>query len=382
MRVLYLIDTLEVGGTERSLLEIARHFRAVEVTVCHVYRGGTLRPAYEAAGIQVVSPDLTGPYKIGAAVRAVRQIVRKRRPDLIHAHLFRAGLVGRIVGKLEGLPVIDSFVSDSYGDSRLADISLQRRAKLAAVQALDALTARWVAHFTANSNAVAQTNARALRVRPSKISVIHRGRDPRPFELDVTSPAILFDADSQPLRSPIFLNVGRLLQSKGQADLLCAFAIVRERAPDANLVIAGEGAFRTELEGLRASLGLQDQVYLLGQRADIPALLAAADVFVFPSHFEGHSGALLEAMFAQKPIVATDIPENRESVEHGKTALLVPSRCPEALAEAMMQMLVETDQANQLASRARVIALERFDIRRIAEQQETLYQSILGATHS
>jgi glycosyltransferase involved in cell wall biosynthesis len=311
-------------------------------------------------------------------VKTVRQIVAQRRPDLIHVNLFRSGLVARIVGRLDGIPVIDSFVSDSYGEVRYSGLSKKRRAKLKVVQGIDVLTARLVDRFVANSHAVARSNATALRVNPDRISVIHRGRDSQAFEPGNALPVKWSEEMGQPTEGcPVFLNVGRLLESKGQADLLQAFPLVLKRRPDAHLVIAGEGGFRTELNQLRDALGLQERVHLLGRRPDVPSLLAAADVFVFPSHFEGHSGALLEAMFAQKPIVATDIPENQESVEHGRTALLVPSGEPAVLAKAMLQMLDEPHEAERLAATAREIALERFDIKRIAEQHEELYRSVL-----
>ncbi len=377
MKVLYLIDTLSVGGAERSLLEIARHYRETKAALCHVYRGDTLRSEYEAAGIPVVSLDLDAKYGFVNAVRGVREVIRATRPDLVHTSLFRASIIGRIAGRLEGVPVVDSFVSDSYGEERRAGLSRMRRVKLAAVRAVDALTARWVAHFTANSNAAARSNVRALRLSASDVTVIHRGRDPRRFEPGTVAAAALPGRDGEPIGGPVFLSVGRLLESKGQDDLLHAFKTVHARQLEAHLLLAGEGPYRPELERLRRELGLEDCVHLLGQREDIPALLAAADVFVFPSHFEGHSGALVEAMLAQKPIVASDIPENRESVEHRVTALLVPPRHPEALAEAMVKLLEQPEEAKQLAAQAREVALERFDVRRIAEQHEELYRSVL-----
>lgn len=360
------------------MLAIARHFRETEATVCHVYRGNTLRVEYEAAGIRVVSLDIKAQYGISSAVRAVRSVVHDLKPDLVHANLFRAGLTGRLVGRLEGLPVVSSLVSDSYGAARLAGLSRRMRVKLGAVQAVDAITARWVAHFTANSNAVAHSNSRALRLQRSKVTVIHRGRDPRRFEPGAAAPARLINGGGEPLSGPIFLNVSRLLPGKGQLELLQAFALVRDCQPAATLVIAGEGPYRSELERECDELELRDHVQLLGYREDVPALLAAADVFVFPSHFEGHSGALVEAMFAQKPIVATGIPENQESVEHAETALLVRPRHPKGLAEAMIRMLDQPEEAKRLAANARKVALERFDIRRIAERHEALYRSVLN----
>lgn len=381
MKVLYLIDTLEIGGTERSLLEIARHFGRVEPIMCHLYFGDALKCEYEAAGIRVISLNLDKNREFTNAVRRVRDIVRCEKPDLIHANLFHAEQVGRVVAKLEGIPVVGSFVNDSYGQRRRAGLSLKRRLKLSLVQRVDAFTSRWVTQFTSNSFAIAQSNAQALGVRPGAITVIHRGRDPRPFEPGAVCLAVVRNARGRCFRGRQFLNVGRLLERKGQEDLLRAFELLCKRDTDANLVIAGDGSFRKSLESVIANLDARKRVDLLGQRTDIPALLAASYAFVFPSHYEGHSGALLEAMFAEKAIIASDIPENRESVEHERTALLVPPKDPAALAEAMWRLLSHPDEARLLGKRAREVALQRFDIRRIAQQHEELYAKVLASTH-
>lgn len=377
MKVLYLIDTLEIGGTEQSILEIARHLTSTTALLGHVYTGDTLRRAYDAAGIPVIGLGINSNYGFARAISAVRRLIHDHKPDLLHVNLFRAGVIGRLAGWLERTPVIDSFVSDSYGQGRVKGLPLKRRAKLSAVRLADAMTARLVTHFVSNSNAVARSNASVLGVDYSRITVIHRGRDPRHYERASVVPSVLHDAEGYPLAGPILLNVGRLVESKGQADLLRAFTIVCDRFPSAHLMIAGEGPFRAELAKLSVDLGIEGKVSFLGQRSDIPGLLAAADVFVFPSHVEGHSGALIEAMFSGIPVVATDIPENRESVEHHKTALLVPPRNSDVLAETVLTMLDQPHDAVRMAANARQVAMERFDIRLIAKQYEELYRYVI-----
>ena len=378
VRVLYLIDTLNVGGTEQSLASIISRFTRTDVLVCHIYKGDDLRSVYGAAGIPVVSLDLDEAYGFFKAIGLVRNLVREWKPDIIHASLYRSGIVARLVGRLENIPVVDSFVSDSYGKARRSQLSVMQAIKLSVVRWADASTARWVTRFVSNSNAIARTNAQALRIPPSNVTVIHRGREPKLFAPGCTEPAELLGANGERVKGPLFLNVGRLLKGKGQSELIKAFALVHKRRPDAHLAIAGEGAYRKQLEERINQLGLVDHIHLLGQRSDVPALLAAASVFVFPSHYEGHSGALLEAMFAQKPIIASDIPQNRESVTHEETALLIPVSQPGALADAMLWMLENPEIAARLAEGALEDARLRFDIHRIAEKHENMYHRLVG----
>ena len=118
-------------------------------------------------------------------------------------------------------------------------------------------------------------------------------------------------------------------------------------------------------------------MHLLGTRDDVPALLRLADVFAFPSHYEGHGGALIEAMFAERPIVASDTAVHRESVTHGETARLVSLKDPAALAQGIEWMLDHPEEARQYGQRAREVAMERFHIDKIAAQHEAFYEKIL-----
>ncbi len=379
LKLLVVIDTLGVGGTERSLLEILRRFEHTQVVVCQLYAGDALLHDYQQAGLRVIPVNVTARLGIAAGVRKLRKVIRQERPDLLHAALFRAGLISRIAGRLEKLPVVDSLVGDPQVQHGSLAVTRLGRAKLATVRLVNRLTAPWVAQFMANSQSIADISAEQLRLNRQRISVIHRCRDPQRFS-PFTPPACLLNARQQPLTRPIFLNVGRLREWKGLPELITAFHTVQAQLPTAQLVLAGDGPVRVQLDAQIRQLNLQDHVHLLGEREDIPALLAAADVLVFPTHSEGHSGALIEAMLAQKPIVATDIPANAESVTHGQSALLVPVNNSAALATAMLQLANDPPRAHRLASRARSAAVHRFSPERIAAQHEALYQDVVHSS--
>ncbi|HET8655877.1 MAG TPA: glycosyltransferase [Longimicrobiaceae bacterium] len=379
MKVLYLIETLGVGGAEQSLLQILPRLRSVDPVMCHIYEGAYLKSAYQEAGVPVVSLDLPPKYHFRTAIRRVEELAQAERPALIVTSLFRADVVGRTVGRRLGIPVIGSFVSECYAEIRWKSLSPAGRLKLKGVQLLDRFTARWATHFVANSGAVRDSEAHSLRVPRERVTVIHRGRDPEEFSVTLSAPerAAYRASLELPPEGPIVLNVGRLVDSKAQDELIAAFRRVADVFPRAMLLIAGEGPYQQTLEERTRSLGLTGSVRLLGQRDDIPRLLALADVFAFPSHYEGHPGALVEAMLAGKPSVVSDIPVHRETITPGESGLVVPVRSPEAFSEALLSLLQDPDRAGEMGCRARVTARRRFHIETVVRQHEALYQRVV-----
>lgn len=381
MKVLFLIDTLAVGGAERSLLEILSRLQHTQPVMCHIYSQDSLKAEYEAAGVPVVCLNVPDKYHFGIAVRRVVSLIRQLQPDLVHTTLFRADMVGRVAGRITGIPVIGSFVNESYHAERKRNLSPLGRGKLMGVQLADALTARFACHFVAVAESCKQENCRALRIDPRKVSVIYRGRDIQALD-SVTDAQVksvrrqLHLCDGQPL----ILSVGRLLCRKGHADLVRAMPAVLAQFPATRLAIAGEGHDRDRLQSVINSLDLHDRVMLLGARNDIPVLLQVADLFVFPSHYEGHPGALVEAMLAGRPIVASDIPVHGEMISHGESGLLANTRDPKSIASAICELLRNCDMAQHMGHHARADAIRRFDIRAIARQYDTLYASLLSQT--
>ena len=377
MKALSVIDTLGIGGAEVSLLEIYRRFQATEVVVCQLYPGGELTAAYRAAGVRVIPLELSGKYAFREAVKRLGEVVRRERPDLLLTTLFRAGIVARWVSHRWGLPLIDGFVNDSYSPYRWQALDAMGRVKLCAVWGLDRLTVHRVTWFTAVSAAVRDSNCRTLRVPRERVTVIYRGRDPERYRpVDPARRSSERSALGVEGPGPLLLNVARLLPRKGQRELLQAMPQILSRHPEAVLLLVGEGDDRTILEARVERAGLTAHVHLLGSRQDVPELLGAADVFLFPSHYEGHGGALVEAMMAGLPIVATNTAIHRESVTEGETAYLVPVDAPESLADAVCALLDDPDGARRLGLQARQAAVQHFHIDRVAARHEALYREV------
>jgi len=184
-------------------------------------------------------------------------------------------------------------------------------------------------------------------------------------------------------RAPVACVVGRLTPWKGHQVLLRAWRRVIERVPEARLLIVGEVAFwedsyEQELKDLAAAMKLDRHVRWLGFREDVPDLLRASDLLVLPSVDEPFGRALIEAMAAELPVVATRSGGVPEIVVDGDTGLLVPPGDPEALGEAIAELLGEPERARELGRAGRRRALEKFDVRRVAQQVGRIYQEILG----
>lgn len=380
MRLLYFIDSLLPGGAERSLAALAPHYISggIELHVAQLHDRPGLQSVLEDAGANLHSLD-GGGGRVGWMRRA-SQLVGRIRPDLVHTTLFEADQVGRVASGLARLPVVSSLVATPYGQEHMATPGLHPW-KVRLAHLVDAATARVVVRFHANSRHVAATMGRRLLIAENRIEVIHRGRDPR--ELGMREPSRRAAARrGLGLGSrPMILAVARQEHLKGLDLALAAMPHVLARSPQAVLLVAGrEGHSTPRLLSDLERLDLGKAVRFLGYRDDVPDLLAAADIFLFPSRMEGMPGAILEAMALEAPIVASDIPSVREALgDNEPTGILVPREDPNALAEAVLAVLAHPARAVELAATARARFLSHFTVAAIADRMMAFYQRALNS---
>jgi glycosyltransferase involved in cell wall biosynthesis len=376
LKVLFVIDTLRTGGAEKSIIQIAQRFVFFEPIICILYPPEDLKEECTKAGIPLVSLRVSGKYNFREAGKRLTELVKQEKPDIIHATLYRSEMVCRKVAHKERVPLLCSFVNDSYSNERFASLGLMSQMKLNLVKWYDRYTSKYVDHFMSITSAIVSTNCDALNIPPKKVTVIYRGRDLKRLSIDAEEKNIEILRGQYPNR-PVFLTVARLLKRKGYIESISAFARVREKYPNAKYLIAGEGHDRDIFQKLIDSLNLRDHVFLLGNRGDVPDLLTFCDYFVFPSHYEGQGGALVEAMLFAKPIIATRIPVFEESVQHGVSCQLFALKDVEDLYTKMIWMIEHPSEAKTLGSRAKEFALMKFDIDVIAKQHEDLYKKII-----
>ena len=373
MKVLYLIDTLEGYGAEKSLAHIACNFIEITPIFIHIYKGSTLKPYLESNGIKVYSLNFSSKYSFSKVVPKIHEIYDAEKPDYIHATLFRSEIIARKLKKsFPEITLIGSFVSNSYSKQRFNNLNTVAKAKLMSIQIYDCLTSGYVDKFICNSFAIKETNSKALRISEDKIKVIYRGRSPImefSSDLDIEKFKRNLGVNKE---DKVFLNVSRLQQGKGHLDLIKAFSDLKES--NSKLLIAGEGIQRNTLETEIKKLGLEEKVKLLGYRNDINKILEVSDFFVFPSYYEGLPGALIEAIFAKKPIIFSDIPENRECMPAEAGLKFSPGDI-HALT-CLMSSVLEKSYCDLNQDLAYEYARRKFDIKSVSSAYESFYKNL------
>lgn len=369
-KVLFVIDTLQLGGAEQSLLENTSRFKNIHPIVCHIYTGAILEPKFREKGIKVYSLNIARKYGFLEAYNKLKKIVTEERPDLMVAYLTRSEIVTRLLGKFQKIPVVGTFVNDLYCKSYNQHLSWKAKNVVSLFKYINKATSGLCVGFVSNSEAIKDANAKHLNIRPEKIKVINRGRDSYKFRRRTLENGSV----GKTIR---FLNVSRLFSVKGHRFMILGFKQFLEKYPDASLTIVGDGPLRNELTALIHDNGLDGKVILLGARNDVPALLPEYDCFVFPSLVEGFSGAIVEAMFAGLPILASDIPQNQEAVSHMVTGYLFKRESADEVARAMIWYKENRDQANRFATKAYEFAKDNFELDTIVNRFENYLQNVI-----
>jgi glycosyltransferase involved in cell wall biosynthesis len=361
LKVMFLIDSLGTGGAERHLAErvpLLGRFKISPIVVALRPRQDGVQRALQQQGFDVKVLNQT---TLPGRVAAVRALLRTDRPDVVETTLFHSDLVGRLAAVGTPVRVVTRLVNTDYDAARL-DAPLIRRVRFHAARMLDAWTAR---HLTdrifANSDAVRTAAARDLNIDPARIAVVPESPDP--LRLGHPSTERRRAARERlgiPPEMEVLVNVGRQDFQKGQRHLIEAMHLLAPAHPRLMLLIAGRrGDMSQELERLCDGWKLAERVRFLGHREDVPEVLAAADLFVFPSLYEGMPGAVLEAMALGLPIVAADIAPVREAVEAGRSAVLVERGSAIELANAVGSLLKDSERARELGLRGRLLFEER-----------------------
>lgn len=374
--MVFVIDALGFGGAERSLAELLPGLAAAgidPVVVCLHHREG-VEANVRAQGFDV----RILPAGRGARLAALRRVMEDDSPALIHTTLAAATLTARCAAVGTGVPVLTSLVSQSYGPERMADPHV-RPAAVRAIRLVDGWSARHLTtHFHAITHAVKRWAVETLRVTPRRVTVVERGRDPRRLgEAGLERRASARLRLGLPPNAPVLVAVGRQEYAKGHRFLLTAMPRVIAAHPSAVLLLAGRpGAETVHLRQLADRMGAGRSIRFLGHRDDLPDVLAACDLFVFPSLWEGLGGSLIEAMALRLPIVASELEPIREVVEGGSCAVLVPPRDPMAIGSAISSLLGDRNRARDLGSRGREIFERRFTLDRSTERMISLLHRV------
>lgn len=356
-KIAYLIGHLKAGGTQMHLCEILRRLdrcRFAPRVYC-LKRQGAMEQNLERLGVTVtdlnIGASLSAPKSLLRLLAFARQL-RQERITLLHCYLPRANVFGTMAGRMAHLPAVlvsKRSLEPPWLACRVADA--------------------WADVVLANSQAVWRHAVEVEKCRPQKLRLLVNGID-----LDRYTPLA---ANGHQRQEPVVGTVLRLEAIKGPETLLAAARQIVTAVPQVRFVIVGDGRLRPDLERQSALLGLGERLQFLGERHDVAELLPTFTVFLLPSLVEGMSMALLEAMAAARPIVATRVGGNVDLIRDGETGLLVSPGQPDEMARAVLQLLQHPDWAEGMGQAAQRVVVQHHSADSMVRRLEGLYDNLL-----
>jgi glycosyltransferase involved in cell wall biosynthesis len=364
LRIAQLIETDGPGGAEMVVAQLATALQTAGAH-CVVFlpanHEGWLGRQLNGTGVAIEYFHVDRPLSRTCA-RTLLQAFRRHRINVAHSHEFSMAVYGGWTCWRLGVQHVITMHGVRYYAGRL-----QRRLAMRAAVAASART-------VAVSAPLAQHMRRDLLLPSDCVLTIPNGvRCVEPGRVTLREELRLGSADR------LLVAVGNLYPVKGHVHLIDALARLATQHPTLHVAIGGRGQLEESLKARAHEHGIADRVHLLGLRSDVAALLAAADLFVLPSLSEGLPLALLEAMFAGCPIVASDVGEVRLALDRGEAGVLVAPGDAAALAAAIDRLVRDPHEARRLGNRAAAHARAEYDLSTMIERYVALYEAALGA---
>ena len=369
IKVLHLITSLEVGGAQQGLLLGLPRFDPdrYEHVICSLMDRMRMAAQFRQAGIEVHSLGLSRKTDLAVTLR-LRTLLKQLRPDILHTYLLHSNVLGRIVGRLVGVPVIVSSERTIGQANRWGRLATR-------------LTNPLTNAVEVNSETGARAIERDLGVPAGKIEVVRSGIDLDAFgglskrteirsELGLTGDQHLV------------LYVGRLRRVKGVEHGIRAFASASVQHENMHMALAGEGEQLGYLRNLANELGISERISFLGVRNDLPDLFSAADSVLMPSLNEGFPRTAIEAMAAGKPVIATRVGGTPEAIVEGETGILVPSADIDAMASALVKLVGDRGLQSRLGKAGRRRAEQNYPVDNYVARLDGLYRQLLGISES
>jgi len=369
VKILFVIDSLTFGGTERQLVELIngldRHRYEVHlVSLDNVAEGYT--DLLTARGIRIRYFCRGHKYDIRPGF-SISRYIRENQIELVHAFLNMGVLFGLIAAKLSGRPVVCSAIRDAKDQNLKVKVSKKIVAHLADI-------------FVANSRAGFTNRFRNMKPH---FRVVHNGLDFSRFEETKDARAV------QELKKDLHLHglkrivgmVASLSERKDHETLLDAAPMVLQAYPETCFLLVGDGVKRKTLMEKAKQLGLENNVLFLGFRKDVDHIYDILDILVLLSntdaHLEGISNAIIEAMAAGVPVVASEGGGTNEIVKNDANGVLIAPKNAQETAEAIVGLLGDKDKAQRLANTAKLFVREMFNLQRYVEEYESIYRELI-----
>jgi glycosyltransferase involved in cell wall biosynthesis len=375
MRILHVITAAQFGGTSRHVLSLISHLVSQnhEVGIVTSPEPRLIKESRKIGAKVFLNPHFVRRVQLHEDIRALAPVYRALRefkPDLVCAHSTKAGFAARLCCRILG---IHRSIFTAHGWAFAEGRSRWKRQMLAGAEKV-------AARFTRKIICVSEHD-RNLAIQfgvgfPEQLVVIHNGIDPKPF-LRTGDRAVRRGLSK--VSAPVLTMIGHLVPQKDPITLLNACLLLRNPY---KLVIVGDGWLREEIRGyVENQSQLRDRVLIMGESESISEILAESDIFVMSSRWEGHPIAVIEAMVAGLPVIATNVGGLPELVEDNLTGLLVPPAQPQALTNAIERLLSDRSLCTRMGDAGRKRALVHFSVESMVKSTEAVYKEVLSSTN-
>jgi glycosyltransferase involved in cell wall biosynthesis len=376
LRVLHAITMLELGGAQRNTLDtvagLSRAEFAVGLACADV--GELLPEARRVADVERFElrhlRREVAPWSDVRAYFALREAIRRFRPDIVHTHSSKAGILGRLAARRERVPVVVHSIH-GFGFGPHQNVVIRR-----AFLSVERIAAGWTTAFVAVSRRNLEDGVRLGLFRSDRARVIRSGVDLASFRAH-TGGAVVRAELGVPPEAPLVVQIACFKPQKAPERFVELAAKLSGRFPDAHFLLVGDGELRRGLERKRREAGLEGRLHLPGWRRDVPAILDAATVVTLTSRFEGLPRVLVEALAAGVPVVAMAVDGVAEVVRDGENGFLVGEGDVETLSARVAMLLGDPDLRTRLAGAANR-GLAEFERGAMVSQQEALYRELAG----
>ncbi len=386
MRVTHIITRLVIGGAQENTLATIRGLRLKPDVEIKLIAGPTIGPegSLEAEARNIFSdqpanftifPELVRPVhplKDFIALSKLEKLLREQKPDIVHTHSGKAGILGRLAAKRAGTPtiVIHHIHGPSFGNFQGAFANL-------VFTAAEKYAAKVTDHFFCSASAMTQLYLAAGIGQPEMFTRIFSGFDLQPFLNAKNDPALRLKLG---LAENHFVigKIGRLFQLKGHADLITAFAKILPNVPHARLLLVGDGALRSDLESQVRRLGLNGKVIFSGlvPPSEVARYVGIMDCLAHLSYREALSRALPQALAAGKPVVAYDFDGANEVCLDNQSGFIVPTGDTAAAAQKLLQLAHDPALRQRLGQAGASFVKDNFSIEKMVNDQYTIYQKL------
>ncbi|MCD4780910.1 MAG: glycosyltransferase [Candidatus Omnitrophica bacterium] len=367
INIIHLIPALNIGGAEKVVLNLCRHFDPARFKLTLVYWQGNddLLPEFKKSPVQIIKLQLKTVISLNSVLK-IRRLIKTTQADIIHTHFIDADLLGFLSSRFLRTAMIVDIHSYPFPDKTTHCLRYY-------------LMSFGIKKFLCVSNTVKAVIQQKTKIPDKKIKVVYNGitLDSRYDPRSRKERGRIKQSLNIPEGHIIVGNISRLILDKGQEYLIRAMPDIIQSHKNVIALIIGDGELRDQLKQLASDLNIESHIIFTGTRTDIPELLSIMDVFVFPTFREAMGITVLEAMAAEKPIIATDDAAIPELIRHRKEGLLIHPGNEQLITQAVQALLDDKESARQYAKNARQ-RVSQFSLDQMMINTAHLYEDVPG----